>query len=140
MRIAKIKSKSCLRRAWQTRWLQSKEYRQTKLWLPNLRDITGALLSRDRSSVGQIVQAITGFNNLAYHTKNKGEFDDDSCRLCLEDREEFWHIASQCPAVASNWVSIFGPSGPIPEIWQIHDIERLIAIPEVEEILLERPE
>ena len=87
-----------------------------------------------------MVQALTGFNNLALHTSNKAECESDICRLCLEETEEFWHLASDCPAIFDLWVSSFGPSGPIPGKWQLSELEKFVSNEAIEELLCERPE
>ena len=86
-----------------------------------------------------MIQILTGFNNLGHHSFNKGEINSDNCRLCQEDEtEEIWHLVSDCLAVQTHWLEIFGPSGPIPGKWKIKDIEKFFGIREVEYIMKNR--
>ena len=74
-----------------------------------------------RPTLARSVQIITGFNNLAYHSLNKDETDDATCRLCGREREEFIHLARDCVRLNGLRESCFGPWGPRND-WRIEDL------------------
>ena len=80
---------------------------------------------------------ITGFNNLAYHSKNKGDINDDTCRLCGEDSEQAWHLATDCPATTTLRLDCFGTEG-ITRDWRVPDLAAFLQRPAVEEIIQRR--
>ena len=91
-----------------------------------------------RPILGLTLQFITGFNNLAYHTFNKRECDSDICRLCLEESEQAFHLAFDCPATVSRRLDCFGTADPRLS-WSPSTLRKFIEFPEIEEILLTRP-
>ena len=80
---------------------------------------------------------ITGFNNLAYHSKNKGDIYDNSCRLCGEESEQAWHLATDCPATTTLRLEEFGTEG-ITENLRISDLAAFLRRPAVEDIIQRR--
>ena len=42
---------------------------------------------------------MTGHNNLLYHLHNMDPLISPTCRFCLDGREEFSHLAHDCPAL-----------------------------------------
>ena len=88
--------------------------------------------------MGKIIQFITCFNNLGYHTFNKDETDDGTCCLCLKDLETSWHIAAECPALVSVRLQLFGAHGPVPGQWTPSQVLFLLSLEEVQEVILER--
>ena len=80
---------------------------------------------------------ITGFNNLAYHSLNKGDITDDSCRLCGEESEQAWHLANECPATTSLRLDAFGTEG-VHTKWTIPALVSFLAKPSVERIIATR--
>lgn len=47
--------------------------------------------------LGRFIRAITGHNNLLYHLHNMQADISPLCRFCLEQNEEFHHLATTCP-------------------------------------------
>lgn len=47
--------------------------------------------------LGRYICAVTGHNNLLYHLHNINNDISPLCHFCLEDREEFHHLATNCP-------------------------------------------
>ena len=79
----------------------------------------------------------TGFNNLAYHSLNKGDIINDTCRLCGEDSEQAWHLATECPATTTIRLNTFGTEGITPN-WKVADLLAFLARPAIEEIISRR--
>ena len=46
-----------------------------------------------------------GHNYLNYHHRIVGNFSEQICRFCGEEREEFIHLACECPALARERLS-----------------------------------
>ena len=72
---------------------------QTKIWFPST-DFRNSqsLLNLGRHELSLAVQLITGHNLLNYHQWliNPGEHDP-TCRFCLHEDEDAWHIIGRCP-------------------------------------------
>ena len=47
--------------------------------------------------IGRYIRAVSGHNNLLYHLHNIDNNISELCRFCLEGREEFHHLATDCP-------------------------------------------
>ncbi len=84
---------------WKTRWSDLSTCRQTKFWLEDPGCLGDALARLDRLTLSLALQAITGHNYLNYH-HNMGNSSEQICRFCGESREEFIHLACECPALA----------------------------------------
>ena len=91
-----------------------------------------------RPALARMIQVITGFNNLAYHSLNKNEIDDASCRLCNGGREEFIHLARDCVRLNALREECFGIWGP-SDRWRVEDLERFANDPVVKFLLDNRP-
>jgi hypothetical protein len=68
---------------WNKEYSKIKDCRQFKLWFPVIcpRKLH-KILSLTRPKLSLLCQWFTSFNNLGYHTKNKGEIYYANCRLC----------------------------------------------------------
>ncbi len=84
---------------WKTRWSDLSTCCQTKFWIEDPGCLGDALARLDRPTLGLAIQAITGHNYLNYH-HNIGSISEQTCRFCKESREEFIHLACECPALA----------------------------------------
>ena len=47
--------------------------------------------------LGRYIRAVTGHNNLLYHLHNMQNDISPICRFCLQQNEEFHHLATECP-------------------------------------------
>ena len=85
---------------WRDRWEGSTEYRQTKFWFKNrCRKKSDSLIRLSRPTLGGVIQAVSGFNNLNYHSSNKDDNVDPTCRTCGKEKEEFIHVATECDPI-----------------------------------------
>jgi hypothetical protein len=122
---------------WLTRWRADPACRQTRFWLPYPNSkISAQILNLSRSEAAMVIQFITGFNNLNYHSWNKKEINTQLCRLCLESSEQAIHLADECPAIQSIRLEIFGPFGP--QDWKLIDMLKFIHHETIFELLSTR--
>ena len=84
---------------WNNTWNTTKECRQTKLWLPIVTSkVEKYLKSISRPDLSKLVQFITGHCNLMRHKSLQGNIEP-LCRLCKEEEETPWHLATGCPSL-----------------------------------------
>ena len=86
-----------------------------------------------------LTQAMTGFNNLAYHSGNKDNNISPRCRLCDADREEFLHLVNECPLLNAARENTFGPTG-LTGNWTFDQLKEFIENPCVKFLLENRKE
>ncbi len=55
-----------------------------------------------RATLSNVIQALTGHNYLNYHGSQMDRSLSETCRFCGEGREEFIHLAHECPALAKE--------------------------------------
>ena len=97
-----------LDKRWTKQWRVLDGHRQTKLWFDGpCRPKAYVGLRLDRVSLGTMVQFITGHNFMARHSHLLKEWDDPTCRLCLEEEETAWHVVAECPATRCLREDIF---------------------------------
>ena len=62
-----------------------------------------------------MLQAIHGHNGLRYHQSLCNHGEDNTCRYCLQEVETFFHLYTNCPALA---ITRFAATGqyhlPVP--------------------------
>ena len=89
---------------WQHFWSNHPECRQTKDALPSV--WSGTLkhfYTYTRETAGQAIQFITGHGNFKRHQCLRGETDDPTCRICLEEDDETpRHLLMDCPG--TQWL------------------------------------
>ena len=128
------------RNKWCRRWQQDDPCRQTKVWWPKpAQRRTSELLKENRQSLALLTQAMTGFNNLAYHSHNKNNSICPNCRLCGAEREDFAHLATDCPRLNSVRENTFGNNGP-DKNWSLDTLIRFTQDPRVKFLLENRKE
>ena len=88
---------------WKKRWKETTIYRQTKLWFETLsQKIEKFVKKGSRSDIGKLVQFITGHCNLLRHKSLQDKSIEPMCRLCNEEEETPWHLATECPVLMTN--------------------------------------
>ena len=91
-------SESECSKIWLSRWEEDPKFCiQTKLWFKKPTHMFISFLSKDRNTVGKIIQFITGHCNLRKHQFRIGNATNPNCRLCNEAMETPWHLVSECP-------------------------------------------
>ncbi len=85
---------------WREHWKHHTTCRQTKYWIDDPGSIGDATACLDRLTLSTVLRALTGHNYLNYHHHITGSISKQSCRFCREGREEFIHLACECPALA----------------------------------------
>ena len=89
---------------WQRLWTNNPECRQTKDALPSVWSSTLKHFNTyTRQIAGQAIQFITGHGNFKRHQSLRGETDDPTCRICLEEEDETpRHLLLECPG--TQWL------------------------------------
>ena len=139
MKVVKTRIDAVYMDKWKRSWRALRNCRQSKFWLHKLDAKKASCLMRmSRPLLARMIQVITGFNNLAYHSLNKGDIEDDSCRLCGQQREEFIHLARDCVRLNGIREKCFGIWGPAGN-WRTEDLEKFANDPKVKFLLDNRP-
>ena len=73
MQVIKTRIEQKYRDKWRATWANLRSCRQTRFWLKSPR--ADYALTLQRPILARLIQAITGFNNLSYHTFNKGDYN-----------------------------------------------------------------
>ena len=113
---------------WNTRWINSSEYKHTKFFYPEVETHRAKhLLKHSRSTVQLLTRAITGHNFLAKHQNRIGEAVAPECRLCEEDFETFKHLITTCPRLRLSRLEYLGTDNlEHDDGWKIRDILKFI--------------
>ena len=82
---------------------------------------------------------MTGFNNLAYHSHNKDNSIPGECRLCNGGREEFLHLALECPELRIEREQAFGRQDA-NKGWNIPALNTFLENPKVLHLMENRKE
>ena len=73
-----------------------------------------------RLELGRFVRLITGHNNLNHFQTRIGLHNDQGCRLCMENREDFIHFATSCPRLHQTRIDHFMDSPPCADMrWSV---------------------
>ena len=96
-------------------------------------------MKRDRGAIATLIQAITGFNNLSYHSWNKDNGNDPACRLCGQEREEFLHLVNDCVKTRELSSELFGPNG-LTNRWDLNSLETFLENPTIKFLMENRKE
>jgi ribonuclease HI len=101
---------------WSTRWKSAKEYRQTKLWFPELDPgKSKQITNNSRNTVSTMVQGITGHNFLMRHQHLISYEVSPKCRACsLDSEESFEHLSTDCPATLTLRQSLWNTPDGLP--------------------------
>ena len=102
--LPKQATKLAIRKAiddiWDFQWTRYHDGRQSKQFyqLPN-RSKAKYSYNLSRQELGRLIRLVTGHNNLFYHRSNVDKTRGTSplCRFCNEERETFYHFATNCP-------------------------------------------
>ncbi|QQP58161.1 Pol polyprotein, partial [Caligus rogercresseyi] len=95
--IREIENKT--RSLWLKEWHGEQSCRQTKFFFPDLKQ-RWKLHTHTRISIHNIVSFVSGHIRMKKHLKEMGLADEDSCRLCGEERESPIHFVNSCDALA----------------------------------------
>ena len=114
---------------WSVQWqnTNSEMYRQTRLWFPHgaRPEISKALVKKNRSSLGTIIQFMTGHGWLNRHRwlvdpsrLNQPSLIDPMCCLCGLEEEIPQHLWSSCPELQLERDQI-----PRDKPWQLKELD-----------------
>ena len=76
-----------------------------------------------RLELGRFARLITGHNNLNGFQTKIGLWNQDRCRLCLEESESYIHFATSCPRLRSRRTDLFGDTLPDSDMqWSVRTL------------------
>ena len=136
--VVKTTVSSYTSKIWEQRWRGIEGHRQTKSWYSRPdKGKSEVLINHDRRTLSTFIQFITGFNLLGYHQRNvKGPAVDPTCRLCLEEIEDAWHLVADCPALVTRRREIFSQEFLQPDPpWTVSQVVRFISLNQVNRLL-----
>ena len=124
---------------WNQRWISSTEYRQTKIFFPELdRKKSSSLRRLERKKLGMIVSVLTGHNRLKYHQSKMDPLQQDSsCRFCQWEEETAAHLVCSCPAFWSSRLECFNDTfleETAPE-WKLGQLLKFCSKTKMQELL-----
>lgn len=136
--IAKKKISDAMYKKWSQRWKSSTEFRQTKLFFPEIDRKKSEILGKlDRKTLSLMVQVLTGHNRLNYHESKVNTMQEDSsCRFCQWEDETSWHLITECPAFWRSRMDIFGHTllDCTPE-WKVSQLLAFVQKTKMEKLL-----
>ena len=119
-----------INKAWNTRWKNYNQARQTKIWFPTPNCKKSLqLLKMGRKNLSRLVQFLTGHNKLKRHKNIQNGVDNpQSCRLCEEEEESSFHVIAECPATQFYRWNIFQNNTvlPNPPDWTVSQVDRFL--------------
>ena len=100
----KAKIHNALMKEWSKEWRKSsRDFRQTKIFFPDLNSKQSSyLLNLSRKKLGQVIQIISGHNNLNYFENKICKDVNPLCRLCGEEDETAFHLIGECPVLYNS--------------------------------------
>ena len=113
---------------------------QTKSWWPHINGAKSMeLLRLNKQELRHILQTITGFNHLQYHQikvksfKEKRRFSrrEAACRVCQDEAETFWHIATDCEPLQKKMRMMINPE----EGWRVAELRGVLEYPPVKRLI-----
>ena len=125
-----------IRKLWQLEWDRYPKARQSKLYYPKVDKRKAAkTILWTKMQLGRLIRATTGHNNLLYHLYNMDNHISDICRYCLEEREEFHHLANDCPALwwERHTINAQDPEHSTPSSWTSQQILDFTLFPKINE-------
>ncbi len=98
-----------MEKKWNKRWDTLNTCRQTKIWMPAVNKRKSKLLiNQDRTTLGLIVQMLTGHTRLNRHESLINPEEEPNCRYCLQEEETPWHVIGACPRLMNVRLDCFG--------------------------------
>ena len=118
---------------WQKRWKHN-IYKEapalaTKLWFPDLnpKKAYDLLKNRNRTDYSIMVQAISGFNHLAYYESKVNYEVSSNCNICRRPLKMMTeHIFAECEAFGTLRLRIFGHHSPRLETISVVQLVRFL--------------
>ena len=125
-----------IRKLWQREWEVYPDARQSKIYYPKInKNKAKHTILWNKMQLGRLIRAVTGHNNLLYHLSNMDNQISPICRFCLEENEEFQHLAMDCPALwwECHTINAQDPSHSSPDTWTPQQILDFSLFPKINE-------
>ena len=123
-------------RKWMEQWEKGKTCRQTKAFLPKPdRRKSKKIGSYGKARIRELIEAITGHNNLNYLQAKIDTEIDPTCSLCLEGEETILHMINSCPALERQLYELNIPKIQGDGEWEVEELLKFLRIQAVEEMM-----
>jgi hypothetical protein len=122
---AEVKSnlEAAIRECWAQRWKQDAGYRMTKQFLSKHDKMAGRrACNLSKSSLSRLIQLVTGHNFLSYFQSKLDSTINPLCRLCEQTNETFFHLLTDCPALAVKRRTWFLDRPPTTDNWRPREL------------------
>ena len=93
------------------------------------------MLKLSRAELAQVISIMTGFNRLSYMQFKADPSINPMCRLCGEDNETFWHLATECPRLNSIRNEVFMDNIPTTDNWKVNKLISFSRYPTIQNML-----
>lgn len=126
----------CVNAMLQKEWDRYTEARQTKLFYPKIdKNKAKRVIQWNKLQIGRLIRSVTGHNNLLYHLYNMENHVSPACRFCLDEREEFNHLAFDCPILWKERMTTNAqdPNHSTPDRWTPQQILDFTFFPRINE-------
>jgi ribonuclease HI len=107
----KSKIRSYLYKEWTERWQSMNEARQTKIFFPHPNPKKSKqILAHDKPTCAELFRWISGhsFHRYHNHLTTPTIYNDPTCRMCGESKEETSHLFAYCAGLAHSRMKICG--------------------------------
>ena len=96
------------------------------------KSVSSSVISWNKLQLGRYIRAVTGHNNLLYHLHN---IDNSISPICLDAREEFHHLANDCPALwlERQTINAQNQEHCTPETWTPLQVVNFTYFPKINE-------
>ena len=117
---------------WNREWQLCPKARQTKIYHPlHDQSKSNQLIQWSRLKLGRYIRAVSGHSNLLYHLHTMDPTISPMCRFCLQAREEFHHLATDCPPLWWERHLISATEPDHVHHWSIHQIISFAYLPNI---------
>ena len=126
-----------IRNKWKEQWISDDRFKHSKLYMngPNKSKAKG-LLKLNTLALTEVIEGITGHNNLAYFQAKQNPSIDPTCRLCKEGKETLYHLMTECEALGIQQLEILENRYPTPDAsWSIKKLIEFMQQPKVHNLL-----
>ena len=125
-----------IRKIWQRQWDAYPDARQSRIFHPKIsKSLSKSVIIWNKLQLSRYIRAVTGHNNLMYHVHNIDNSISSICRFCLDEREEFNHLAFHCPALwwERQEINSEDPDHSTPQDWTPLQIVHFTFYPRINE-------
>ena len=136
-KVAKTIVAKHITKAWNDRWKDGKDARQTRIFFPQINlSKSKKIREMNRINIGNVIRAITGHDFRKRHEGLVRGVEASNCRFCHENEETSAHIINDCPRLADKRMAIFKTSmgSKVTPTWQPEQLAAFLSDPTISEM------